>query len=247
MDRDMKIGRRAGDRAVDDVDIDSQQILPIIAAVLEQLPRPRIAELYQRGLVDLHIAAAGIVKCAQLLVISRDHVGPEFIEAWIDAAIDILAAGAVVDIGGAGQGDLRRRMRGRFQHREIARIVVGTPFDAADDARNAPRRAVAMRVRFAPALLFGQLDADTVDAAGGEAVGIGAAAELAIGHDLQADFFLLRDDGADRRILGGAQLRGVDLAGFELFARGDNGSRTNKAADMIGTERRMFTGHWQAF
>src|SRR6185312_13229448 len=61
MDRGIELGRRASNRAVDDVDIDSQQILPIIAAVLEQLPRPRIAELYQRGLVDLHIAAAGIV------------------------------------------------------------------------------------------------------------------------------------------------------------------------------------------
>jgi hypothetical protein len=182
-------------------------------------------------------------------VISGHEIGPELIEARIGLAVDVVATGAVMDIGRPGQGHLGRCSRDRFQHREILRVAVAAPVDAAHDARDAPRRAMAVRVRFAPAFLFGQLDVDALDAAGGEAVGIRAAAELAVGHDLQADRLLLGHNGADRFVLDRPQPRGIDLAGIEIGASRNDGRGTDEAANLIGAERRVLNaGHWrQAF
>ncbi len=103
---------------------------------------------------------------------------------------------------------------------------------------------MAVGIGFAPPLRLGQFDADAVDAAGGEAVGIGAAAELAIGHNLEPDRLLLGDGGADRFVFDRAQFRGVDLAGVELGAGVHHRSGTNEAADLVGAERRMLNaGH----
>ena len=103
--------RCAGDDGVDHIDIDAQQIAPIIATRLQELSCARIAELHERGLVDLHVAAAYLIERLQLLVISVHEIRPKFIEAWIGAAIDVVAAGAVMDVGGAGQRDFRRARR----------------------------------------------------------------------------------------------------------------------------------------
>ena len=66
MDADIHALGGAVDHRIDDLDIAPQEIGPIIAALVEQLPGARIAELDQRGLVDLQIAAARLRERAHL-------------------------------------------------------------------------------------------------------------------------------------------------------------------------------------
>ena len=66
----------------------------------------------------------------------------------------------------------------------------------------------------------------------------GAAAELAVGHPLEADLLLHPDHIADRRILDAAQLLGREAAGRMLGARLQQFRRAQQAPDMVGAERR---------
>jgi hypothetical protein len=81
--------RRARDDRIDDIDIDAQEIAPVVAALGEQLTHTRIAELHQRRFVDLQVAATGIRERAHFLDVGFDQVGPEGLEVGIDVAADI--------------------------------------------------------------------------------------------------------------------------------------------------------------
>ena len=78
-----------------------------------------------------------------------------------------------------------------------------------------------------------------------------AAAELAVGHRLEAGALLHRDNLADAFILDRAQLRIVVRAQMlvgrlrteEPLARRFQFLRPQQAADLIGTKRRRFRGH----
>src|SRR5262249_42148570 len=52
--------RPARDDGIDDIDIDTQEIAPVVAPLGEQLTHTRITELHQRRFVDLQVAATGI-------------------------------------------------------------------------------------------------------------------------------------------------------------------------------------------
>ena len=106
---DAHVLRRPRDDGVDDIDIVAQQRLPVVAARRQRGADFLVAEFRDRGLVELHIAAAGIVKLLQFDVIGRDQVGPERRKIRIDVAADARAAGAEMDVARAGQGDLRRQ------------------------------------------------------------------------------------------------------------------------------------------
>ena len=127
----------------------------------------------------------------------------------------------------------------RFQEAEVAGVLRALPGDAVDDLRDAPRHAVTMRLGFAEAHILGHLDRDAGDAGAGEAVGIGAAPELAVGDDLQPDVLLQLDDVADRVVLDRGQPFAVELAGGVLLPRAQQFRRAQQAADMLGAERRI--------
>jgi hypothetical protein len=63
------------------------------------------------------------------------------------------------------------------------------------------------------------------------------AAEFAIGDRLEADLFLLADNGADRLVLERGEFLGREAALFMRAARIEQSCRTQQAADMIGPER----------
>ena len=63
------------------------------------------------------------------------------------------------------------------------------------------------------------------------------AAELAVGHSLQADILLHAYRPRDRGILDAAQLLARDTAGRMVGARAQQLRRTQQAADMVGAER----------
>src|SRR5262249_18723262 len=66
----------------------------------------------------------------------------------------------------------------------------------------------------------------------------GAAAELAIGYSLEADLLLHLRGIADRCVLGPAQFLGGEPASLMLGARPQQLRWAQKAADMVGAERR---------
>ena len=69
------------------------------------------------------------------------------------------------------------------------------------------------------------------------------AAELAVGHGLQADVFLQFHHLADRRVFQRAQVLCGDFALAEPLALGEQGGRAQKAANMIGAEGRLGAMH----
>jgi hypothetical protein len=66
---------------------------------------------------------------------------------------------------------------------------------------------------------------------------VGAAAELAIGYDLQAGSFLLRHGRADAAVLDGGELLVVDAFGYMILEGLAQFGRPQQAANMIGAER----------
>ena len=69
-----------------------------------------------------------------------------------------------------------------------------------------------------------------------------AAAELAIGHDLQARSFLLGDEVANGRIFNSLELGCVNDARIEIGACLFQHVRTKKTADDIAAKRRVGFG-----
>jgi len=76
---------------------------------------------------------------------------------------------------------------------------------------------------------------DTFD----EAAPVGATAELAVSNDREPNFFLQLYNVADRCILGGGEAGIVDFAGMECAKRLAQRGRTQQAADVVGTNRRV--------
>ena len=137
----------------------------MVAAIGQQLPRALVAELHQRGLVDLHVAAANVVERLDLLAVGLHQIGEEAVEVWIGGLVDIGAAGPIVNVGRARKRDLRRAARDRFQEREVGGVLRALPCDLACHGRNAPGGAMAVRFRLRPALLFRQPDFNAVQPA----------------------------------------------------------------------------------
>ena len=229
---------RAGDHRVDDRDVGVQEIAPVVAALLEELAHARVAELDQRGLVDLQVAAVRLGQRAHLLMVGGDEVRPERIEVRIDLAADIGAPGAVMDVAGAGQRDLRRAARHRLEEGEIAGVLRTFPGDAVDHLGDAARGAVAVRLRLGPAGLFSQFDRDAGNARRGKRIRIGSAPEVAVGHDGKPDVLLQLHDAADRFVLDRSQRLAREPAQGMLGARAQQRGRPQQAADMLGAKRR---------
>lgn len=176
-------------------------------------------------------------------MVGGDQVGPEIVEIGIDIGADIGPPGAVMDVAGAWQGDLGRPRGHRRQEAEIVRVARPPPFDTVDHFWNAHRGPRAVPGGWLPAIVLGELDLDARQRRRGEGVGIGGAAEFAVGHYRKPDRLLQGDDIADRRILGRRQRGGVDFARVMVGARRDQRGRADQAADMFGAKRRV-GGRW---
>ena len=87
----------------------------------------------------------------------------------------------------------------------------------------------------------GGLDGEAVGALD-EASPVGAAAEFAVGHDLEADLLLHGEDVADALILQFAELGVADLLGGMPAEGLPQRRRAQQAADVIGAERRSALG-----
>src|SRR5882724_7387017 len=115
------------------------------------------------------------------------------------------------------------------------------PPHAAHDQR---LRLRAARIRAGLAIGAGyrsaldNVDGDVAELPVEEAV-IGAAAELAIGHEAKSELLLQRDGIANSGILDRGQLGACDLALREGGARVEQGLWAQQAPDMLGAEWRL--------
>ena len=100
--------------------------------------------------------------------------------------------------------------------------------------------AMAGGVLVRPLALADLLGRDAGQAGGGEIRRIGAAAELAIGDDFEAELFLQPHEIADGRIFGCAQLLERHVPGFGGLPRVEQSPRAEEAADMLGAKRRRW-------
>jgi len=199
---------------VGDGDIFVDQRAPVVAARLERGLHLRIAELGKGRLVDLHIAAAGIGERLQFLAERFDRVVPELVEVRVGARQHGRVAAAKVQCAGAGDGDLRNKLGVGVDEREIRHVDRMAPahaaFDHGDRLAGALAGRAALRIDAAD-----RIDAEVAELAIEEAV-IGAAAEFAVGGELQPDTLLQHERVLDGLVFGLGERRLVDFATREF-------------------------------
>ena len=108
MHGDREIGGTPGERAIDHAGIDAGLLGRIVAAIGEHLALRRIAEIGEAAIVELQIAAAGIVEAFDRLTIGETEIVIEILHPRIERLIDHLAAAAIVQHRGARDGHFRR-------------------------------------------------------------------------------------------------------------------------------------------
>jgi hypothetical protein len=207
---------------------------------LERCLHLGIAELGERRLVDLHIAAAGIGERLQFLAERLHRVVPELVEVGVGAGQNGRVAAAKVQRAGAGDGDLRNELGVSADIGEIRHVDRMAPAHPAVDHRDrlasALARCAALRV-----LAADRIDAEVAELAVEEAV-IGAAAEFAVGRKLQPNALLQRERVLDGLVFGFGQGRLVNFATREFRPLVEQGLGAQQAADVLGAERRLDLG-----
>src|SRR5215470_5878042 len=206
--------RRILEHAVGDGDVLVDQRAPVVAAGLQRGLYFGVAELGKGGLVDLHIAAAGLGKRLQLLAERLHGVVPELVEVLVGGGEHGSVAAAEMQRTGAGDRDLGNKLGAGRNESEVRHVDRPRPLHTALDQRDRLGGALAGRTGLGAALgIFAadRIDAEVAELAVEEAV-IGAAAEFAIGGQPEADTLLERENVLDRAVFGGGQLLGTELA-----------------------------------
>src|SRR5262249_24434077 len=182
------------------------------------------------------VAAAGLVQVGDLLAVGFREIRPELVHVRI-GLLDRRAVGARVQHRRRGHGELRRVLRHRLQELEV---VEHRRLGAPDLARDFHERRLLLGIlEFRVAVGVALVERHAVEV--GDEVDVPPVApELAVGHRLYADRFLLRDDLADMLVLDGFQLGRARLAGPGLVARVVQLLRAQQAADVVGAEWRCF-------
>src|SRR4051812_47666482 len=186
-----------------------RRVVTIPAAGVADL---RIAEVGERDIVQLQIAAAGLRKRRNGCAVGGGRVGPELLHVVIG---DAGAAGAQMQHRRRRDGELRRALRGALQEAEGIdhdRLAVA---QFADDGRDGRLLLGAAELR---SRVLAQLDAVELRQ---EVQVPPLAAEFAVADALQADGLLPRYHLADGALALGAPVRW-----------------TQQAADVVGTKGR---------
>ena len=191
------------------------------------------------AVVKLHVAATGGVEVGQHRAIGGGNVGDELLVGGVDRAQALLlAVAAVQDDLGVGLGRRRDGLTGhlpllfeRLHKLEVFHKRVALARDLArDHGRVGGGLLVVELVTRARGATLDALEPPH------EVQVPVAAAELAIGDDVQARRLLLGNQVADGLVLDGAQGAGVDDAGGKVGARLLEHVRTKEAADHVGAE-----------
>src|SRR3989449_6750936 len=205
------------------------QLRWIFAVALHLRADRLVAQAGEGHVIDLQVAAAGGGEIADLLPVGARDVAPEFLDVRVRLRIDDFAAAPHVEVGGSGDAQLRSLPRLAFEEFERLEHDGSRPsyLLVHDHHRARLRLGAVFAVELERVLALGGDDA--VEA--GEEVDVPeGAAELAVGHRLQAGVFLHPHRFADAVVLDLLELRGFFCAG--LLQR----SRAQEAADMVGAK-----------
>src|SRR6267378_689130 len=239
---DGHVGRPLGDRIVDHTGIDFLQAIGIVAVLARLLQFILRAEIGPHGVIELQIAAAGVVERLHRLAIGLCEVLEENVEIGIHLFRDRPAAAAEMQHRWRGDRHLRHHMRDLalpLQELEMRqhRMIVGE-IQLADHA-----------YRVVPGLDARELNT----LVGVEQFAAGElcekvempprAAEFAVGRKLQADRRLLVHDLFDFHVLDLAQIGGRNLALLQFGTRLLDLRRPQQAADLVSTERGFCSLH----
>ena len=236
---DHDVGRACGDGLVDAFDVKSDQPVRVGAGGRHALANRRIAQERDRDLVELDVAAAGLRQVRDLLGKDRGKIGEERVHVRIDATVGEVRAAVEMHGRGRRQGDLGRHARHVFQELELVERERTRALDL--------RLGVGRGELDLPSLVVAEpeLRAADLEAVGAldEAAPVGAAPELAVGHDAEAGLLLQPHDVADALVLDTGEFRVADLGRGVAAERLAQRRRPQQAADVVGPEGRAAVAH----
>ena len=240
MGRDHHVVRPRGKGGPDHLHVVSLERIGVFAAVAHGLAFLLRAQICPHRVVELKVAAPGVVKCAHRLGISIGGVGEEGIEVGINVPADRGPAASKMQDGRRRNGHLGRHVRRALEESEVVQHGMVRETDLAGDGD-------ALRLGL-DAFELNRGDAarpfDPVKS--GEEVEVPpGATELAIGHGLETGFFLSGDHVPDARILDFPKACIVEHAALPFRTGLLDLRRAQQAADLIGAKRCM-TGHWNS-
>ena len=172
--------RHVADRRVHRLRVHRGVLLRLVAELAERLLHLRVAHHRDRRVVDLQIAAAGLVEVGDLLAVGLRQIGPELVQVRI-GLLERLAVAARVQHRRRRHAELGGALRDRFQELEMIEHV---RLRAPDLARHPHQRRLLVGVlelarrRSALQRLHAAEAAQEVDVPP-------VAAELAVGDALQ--------------------------------------------------------------
>ena len=209
------------------------------AALLGLLHLDVGAEIGPGGVVELQIAAAGVVERLHRLAIGRRQVGEDRVVVRIGLLVDG-GVGSRRKCSTVGDGMhifgitfvLSLHELEVLEHRVVAEVDLASDADALRLGLHALELDAVIHL----------VDLDVVEAVV-EIVMPEHAAVFAVGRALQADLFLLLDDLRDFLVLDLLQVGGADLALVALGARLGDRRRAQIAADVVGAEGRRGSFH----
>src|SRR6516162_7776566 len=235
---DGHIGRLALERGIDHAGVDRLQLVDIRNALARLAQLVLRAEIGPHGVVELKIAAAGIIECLHCLLVGRAEIAEEAVEIGIDALADAALGQTEMQHRGSGNGHLRQHAGVCLQELEMLQHGMVRESELADDPQALRLGLYAAELN----ALLGFVELDAVEQA--EKIEMPPrAAELAVGGKLESGLLLPGDDLLDLAILDRLELGGGDCSLLAPGACFLEGSRTQEAADVISAERRFCSLH----
>src|SRR5262245_30256575 len=136
MHGDCHVGRLPFERGVGHLRIDRRQLIRIVAAPFGLPALLRIAHHRPGGIIELEIAAAGIIKSANRLAPGRCHISEELVEVGVDLPAHQRPALPEMKRAGSRNAHFRRNAAMSFQELEVLdlrmtdEIYLAADFDA---------------------------------------------------------------------------------------------------------------------
>src|SRR5712691_2608370 len=238
MGGDGHVGGLPCERLVDGAGIGLLQVIDVEPAVLRLLELLLRAEIGPGGVVELQIAAAGVVEGAHGLLVSRAEIVEDGVAVGIGGLRDRARLEAEVHHARARDRHLGHDPGVGLQKPEMLQHRVIGKADPAADANALGLGLHALELDAVIELV----DFDAVEQAEEIEVPPGAA-KLAVGRELQPHLLLLPDDLLDLPVLDLLERGGADRPLLVLGARLLERRRAQEAADVIGPERRPGSFH----
>ena len=215
MHRDHEVVGLVGERRPDHPGIDLALGRRVVAARRQHLALLRIAQIGEGDVVELEVAAAGVVEGADGLRVGRSQVGVIRVHVGVEAGIDHAATRPVVQHAGTRDRHLGDPVGVPSQEPEVLDHRVAGEADAARDPEPLGLQLHALKLN---ALVepHARHAVEMLE----EVVMPEGAAELAVRHGFQASLLLTTYERHDLGIFDGPERVVVDLSRLVPFAGG---------------------------